>query len=135
MKISLNKKGAAALISVLIVSAAALVIALSSSLLGLGELDIGYMSQKNSEALYISEGCMEETLRRIRLNTDYGVGSGDIGLTLGSGSCIINVTDDGGGQRTITISSNIGKYNKKIESQITLSGNIITLDSWEEKTD
>ncbi|MDP2684255.1 MAG: hypothetical protein Q8P20_04305 [bacterium] len=131
----LNNKGAAALISVLIISAAALVIAFSSSLLGLGELDMGYTSQKSSEALSVADGCMEETFQRIKLNTTYGVGAGDINLTLGNGSCIIAVADLGSGGRTITISSNIGKFNKKIESDITITGSNITIDSWVEKND
>ena len=132
LKIKNSKKGAAALISVLIISAAALIIAFSSSMLGLGELDLGYTSQKSNEALSLADGCMEEILRRIKLDTNYGVGAGEISLTLGNGSCKISIIDLGNNQRQITISSNIGKYNKKIASQILLTGNVITINFWEE---
>lgn len=135
MKIINNQKGVAALLTIVIVAAAALIMAYSSSLLGLGELDLGYTSQKSSEAFAVADGCMEETLRRIRLDTNYGVGVGDINLTVSNGSCIINVKDLGGNQRRITITGTSGDYNKKIEAEITLSGNVIAIDSWQEKSD
>jgi hypothetical protein len=128
-----DKKGAAAILSIVIVTASALIMAISASNLGLGELDLGYTSQRGNEALFLADGCMEETLQRIRLDTNYGVGYGDINLNLGNGSCIINVTQLTANRRRVNIASTVGVYNKKIESDITLSGNNITIDLWSEK--
>ena len=136
MKIeTINKqKGGAILLIVVIIAVATLIMAYSSSILGLGELDLGYTSQKGSEAFSIADGCIEETLRRIRLNTNYGIGAGTINLSVDSGSCAIDVVDLGENQRRITVSGTISDYTKKIETELILNGNIITVTSWMEKS-
>jgi len=128
-----KSEGFIALFTVLIVASASLIMAYSAFVLGVGELDLGYTSQKGEEAFSVADGCMEESLRRIKLNTSYGVGSGAINLTTSNGSCIINVVDLGSNQRRITIEGASAEYNKKIESVITLNGSVISLDSWSEK--
>ena len=133
--INTRERGVAAILTVVIVAAAALIMAYTASMLGLGELDLGYTSQKGAEALSVADGCMEETMRRIRLNTNYGVGAGTINLSVSNGSCIINVEDLGGNQRRITVTGTTGDYNKKIQTTLTLTGNVITINSWEEKSD
>jgi hypothetical protein len=120
-----SQRGVAALLTIVIISAAVLVMSLSASKLGLGELELGYTSQKGTEALSAAEGCMDEALRQMRLNTSY---SGDT-LNLSNGSCTITVVTSGS-DRTITVTGTVGDYNKKIQSNITLSGNVITLNSW-----
>ncbi len=132
--LKLGERGVAALMTIIIVAAAVLIMAYSASLLGLGELDLGYTSQKGGEAFSVADGCMEETLRHIRLDTSYSGGS----LTTSNGSCIINV-ETSGNDRTITVTaSTTDEYYKKIETNITLSTDIIpviTINSWEEKSD
>jgi len=129
-----KQKGGAILLIVIIIAAATLIMAYSSSVLGLGELDLGYISQKGSEAFSITDGCIEETLRRIHLNTNYGIGAGTINLSVGNGSCAIDVMDIGENRRRITVSGTISDYTKKIETELILNGNIITVTSWEEKS-
>lgn len=139
IKIIKNQRGVAALLTIVIIAVATLIMAYSASMLGLGELDLGYTSQKGTEALSVADGCMEETLRRIRLDTNYGLGAGSISLLVSNGSCIINVVDLGSNQRRITITGTItdtsGDYNKKVEAELTLDSNIIAIDSWIEKSD
>ena len=125
-----NQSGIAALLTVVIVAAATLIMAYSASLLGLGELELGYTSQKGAEALSAADSCVEEALRRLRLDSNYSGGT----LNVGNGSCIMNITANGN-DRTIAAESTIGEYHKKIEAQIALSGNVITINSWEEKED
>lgn len=134
-KLRSGKDGVAALVTIIVVSIAALIMAYSSSILGLGELDIGYTSQRGMEAFHVADGCMEETLRRIRLLTSYGVGAGTISLTVSNGTCAIDVVDLGGNQRQITVLGTSGSYNKKIRVVLTLSGNVIAINSWEERND
>ena len=130
------ESGVAALLTIVIVASATLIIAMSASLLGLGELDLGYTSQKGAEAFSVADGCMEESLRRIRLDTNYGIGAGILNLPVLNGSCIIEVVDLGGSQRRITVTGTTDIYNKKIESEITISsGNILTINTWTEKDD
>lgn len=123
-----NQKGISAIITIVVLSVVGLLIAYSVFLLGLGELEMGYDLQQGNETLYLADGCMEEALRRIRVDDTY---SGDT-LNLGDGSCIITVSGSGSA-RTITVTSTIGNYNKKIEADLSLSGNgKITIDSWQE---
>ncbi len=124
------KRGMAALVIVIIISASILTMSLSAAFLGLGELDMGYTSQKGSEALAIADGCMEEALRRFRLDVNY---NGDT-LNLWSGSCTISIATSGS-DRTITVEASLGDFNKKIQSSLTLSGNQIVINWWQEKDD
>ncbi len=134
IKTTNKQKGGAILLIIVIIAAATLIMAYSSSILGLGELDLGYTSQKGSEAFSMADGCMEETLHRIRLNTNYGIGTGTINLSVDSGSCTIDIDDLGENQRRITVSGTISDYTKKIETELILNGNIITVTSWVEKS-
>jgi uncharacterized protein YuzE len=129
-----RQSGLAALLTIIIVSAAALVMALNASFLGLGELDLGYTASSGGKAFYVADGCMAETLERIRKDTSYGVGAGSINLTVSNGSCIIDVADSGS-DRTVTVVGTSGDFNKKIEINLTLTGNVIAINSWEEKND
>ena len=127
--------GIAALLTIVIVGASVLIMAFGASFLGLGELDLGYSSQKGEEAFFVADGCMDEVLRNIRLNIGYGVGTGSISLSVENGSCIIDVTDLGGNTRMVVVTGTSGSYNKKIRSVYALSGNVITSTSWEERAD
>ena len=132
---TINKqKGGTILLTIIIIAAASLIMAQGSSVLGLGELELGYTSQKGAEAFSIADGCMEETLHRIHLDTNYGVGAGTINLSVDSGACTIDVADIGGNQRRVTVAGTIDNYTKKIEIELTLNGNIITINNWEEKS-
>ena len=134
MKTINKQKGGAILLIVIIIAVSTLIMAYSSSFLGLGELDLGYTSQKGAEAFSIADGCIEETLHRIRLNTNYGIGAGTINLSVGNGSCAVDIMDIGGDQRRITTSGTIDDYTKRIETELILNGNIITVTSWAEKS-
>lgn len=131
--------GFSALLTVLIIGVAALTMAYSASLLGLGELELGYTAQKGGEAFYAADGCLEETLRRLRLNANYGVGAGIISLTIGNNSCTITIDDLGGNQRQIIVKGESKGYYKKIRAVATVALqpvlNIVTINSWEERSD
>lgn len=113
--------------TILIIGVAALIMGYSASLLGLGELEMGYSSSRGSEAFYLADGCMEETLRRLKIDSGY---LGEV-LNLGDGSCTITVVPSGG-NRTITVTGSIFEYHKTIEVNLVLSGSDIVITSWEE---
>ncbi|MDD4333103.1 MAG: hypothetical protein PHT51_03245 [Patescibacteria group bacterium] len=126
-----NRKGMAALLIVVIVSAALLIIAYSAIYLGLGDLEMGYDSQKGEEALSVADGCMEEALHRLSKNNSYSGAA----LTFDNGTCVIAVTNTGGANRTIDVASTAGLYSKKIEATVSISGapsTIISINSWQE---
>ena len=121
-----EQKGVAALLTIVIVGAATLIMAYSASLLGLGELDMGYTSQQAAETFAIADGCMEETLHQLRLDSGYTGAT----LNLGDGSCTIEVS---GG--LITVTANIdSKYYKKIQAGYSISNNVVSVTSWQELT-
>ena len=126
-----DNRGIVALLTIVIVGAAALIMALSSSILGLGELDQGYVESRGEEAFSIADGCTDEALRRIILDTNYSGGN----VTTENGSCIISVVPSGSNREITVTASTTDNYYGKIETNITLSGNDITLISWEEKSD
>ena len=123
--------GFAALLTIIIVSASSFIMAYSASMLGLGELDLGYTAQKGSEALAAADGCLEEALYRLRLDVDYNGGT----VTSGLSSCTISVSGSGL-NRTISIATDIDStFYKHLEVEVALSGNVyptITVTNWNE---
>lgn len=122
-----DKRGVAALLTVLIVSVAALLIAFSAAVLGMGEMDMGYTAQKGQESYSFANGCVEEALRQLQLNVNW---TGET-LNLSEGSCIIGVVQNAN-DRTITVSSRVNNFNKKLQVLVTINNEIITLNSWQE---
>ena len=124
-----SQSGMAAIIIVVVIGAAALVLAKSASLSGINEIDISFNKDQGEKALALAEGCAEETLRRIQLDTGYT--ADNLELTYGGGYCTIN-TEANGSQRTITINSQIGDYYKKLEVEAELEENQIIINNWRE---
>ena len=122
-----NQRGAAVLLTVVIVSVAALLMAVGAVRLGLGELDIGYTAGKGGEAFSAADGCVENGLRRLRTNSSY---TGE-NLILSNGSCTITVTG-ATSTREISATGVVGAYNKKIVVDLTLNGDVIAINSWME---
>ncbi len=113
---------------VVIIGAAALIIALNIVLLGLGELDQGYTGQKIGEAHSFADGCIEETLRRLRIDDTYAGGV----LNLPNGNCIIDVTSNGI-NRIITTTSTVHAHSKVLRMDIDIDAqSVITVNSWKE---
>ncbi|PLX28387.1 hypothetical protein C0581_02560 [Candidatus Parcubacteria bacterium] len=125
-QISNSTKGIAALLTIVIIGAAALLMAFSASILGLGDLDMGYVAQKGKQASAFADACLEEGLHRLRLDENY---SGNA-LSLGENSCIISITAQGQ-DRIIVVESQLGDFYEKKQAELTLNNNSISLSSWE----
>lgn len=126
------QKGVAALFVVIVVGAAAFLMAYSTTLLGLGELDAGYIDATGGEVFAFTDGCVEEALRNFRLNQNYLGGT----LSLDNGSCGILV-EASGEARTLTVTGTQGNFSRILEAVVALSGDetsgtIITINSWRE---
>ncbi|MCX6796528.1 MAG: hypothetical protein NTW06_03460 [Candidatus Falkowbacteria bacterium] len=126
-----NQQGVAMLLAIVLLTAAILVIATSVFFLGLGELDMGYTYQCGEETFALADGCMEETLRRIKINPGYYSGN----LDLGKGKCIIKVSDGVANQKIIslTASSTVNNCNKRITATSTISNNEVIVTAWSEQ--
>ena len=121
------QSGIAAILTIVIIGAATLIIAYSISVIGLGELEMGYTQGQSQETFSIANSCIEEGLRRLRLDADY---SGEA-LNIGAGSCIMNITGTGS-SRTIIATGTIDVYHKKIIATISLDGGSTAVNSWAE---
>lgn len=125
-----NEKGFTALISILVVSAISLAIAMSITLLGIGEAKSSDDYKNGQVTLAIAQGCGEETLLRIRNDDAYIGGS----LNVGGGSCTIVVT--GMGQdKTIDITAttdSVNNFEKVIRITAKRAEKSINIVSWEE---
>jgi len=119
---------------VIIIGAAGLLLAYTASFVSINQLETSYIGAGGLEALSVTEGCVEETLNRIRLDNNYGVGAGSINLSLGDGSCIIDVTDLGGGNRRIEATGTVSNFQKKVQVELSVSGSVISVTQWEELT-
>lgn len=130
--LSYTKKGASLLIAVLIMSAALIIISFTSITQSIGDIDSSFSYAKGGEALWIADGCIEETLRRIRMNTSYGIGAGTMTLSISNGSCTIQVTDLGASNREIVSIGTSGEATRQITVRFVLTGTAITISSWKE---
>ncbi len=127
VKYKKRQRGAAMLLVVIILTAAALIVASSVLFSGLGELNMGYTYQCGEESFAVTDGCIEETLHRLKLDPGYSSGS----LVLGNGSCIIGVTT-GATSTNIYATSTVGNCNKRIQANITIGNGSTTINSWQE---
>lgn len=127
MKNMRNQKGMAAMFTVLVIGAAALIMARSAAFLSMGSLNTSFISDKKSEAEYLTEGCIEESLRRLQIDHDYVIT--DLALVYDEGSCLMTVGGSGV-ERVITVVGTIGDYYKKITTNVTMNDDEIIINKW-----
>lgn len=133
------QRGAIALLALLILLAASLTLTTGLSLRGITNLQSVSTLREGEEAFSGADGCVMEALRRLRDNSAYQGGT----WTLGWVRCLVTVTDEGGGQRTIRAAATVGRSTRRIRAvaqvgSVVLSGRTVrslSLSVWEETTD
>ncbi|MDO8663475.1 MAG: hypothetical protein Q7K28_01380 [Candidatus Wildermuthbacteria bacterium] len=125
-------RGYIALISILIINAIILLIAISAGVLSISESNLNLEKNRSSGALYLASACAEEALQKIREFTSFQ-GSGN--LALGEGTCTYAVTKLTGQNRIIAAGGTVQNAIQKIK--ITLDGVTpdINITSWQEVAD
>jgi hypothetical protein len=122
------RQGYIALITVLIISAVALVIAASVSLLGIGIGQSALSGSKGENALELAEGCAEDALLKSQLSGSYAGGN----ITRPEGTCVITITTSGSNW-TMTATSTQTDYNRTVQVIfVRNSGSPITITTWQE---
>ena len=111
-----NQAGFMALVTILVITTVALILATSASILGIGELQMGFNNKQSIESLAVADACLDEALIRLRRDNSYSSGS----LNVGDNSCTITVAPSGN-LRTITVESDVNDVVKKIEAQVDVS--------------
>ncbi len=126
------QSGFATLVSILIVGAIGLAIAISLILLGLSSSRTSFARVQSFQAKALADACAEEALQQIHDSTSY-TGSGS--LTLGQGSCSYNVTSLGGQNRAITATGAVGSMTRRVSIVIDQINPAMHATSWQEVAD
>jgi hypothetical protein len=121
--------GYIALLSVLIVGAAAMAIAVTLLVTGSDAQRTNLVIQQSIQARQLAHGCVDEALQKIHDASSY-TGSGTV--TMDTGSCSYTVTNTGGSSRTITTNSTIGNVVRKVTTYVTIGASSISITSWQE---
>ncbi len=124
-----KKPGYAMLLSVLVLGA--ILMATTFSLMILG-LDFSLASSAVEDSYSAKAGaaaCAEEALQKIKESSSYA-GSGS--LIFLRGSCIYQVTNLGGSNRSIVTSSTVGRSTKRVDVLIDKITPKINVSSWQE---
>lgn len=124
--------GYIALISILIISAVLLLVAVSSGLLSISEASIGLEKSQGSRAIYLATACAEEALQKIKESSSFS-GSGN--LTTEDGDCGYTVEDLGEQSRLITASGTVQNAVGKIKVAVDQVLPDIHIVSWQEVAD
>lgn len=123
------RTGFITLISVVIISAVGIAIALSIVLLGVGSSRTSFAVEQSNQSKALANACAEEALQQIKDLTSY-TGSGN--LTLGQGTCSYTVTSQGGQNRTIVATGTVGTILRKVKIVINNITPAISVTSWQE---
>lgn len=129
-----NRKsgGFVTLISVLAVGAVGIAIAVSLLLLGVGNSRTSFAYEQSNQAKALANACAEEALQQIRNSTPF---TGSDSLSLGQGACSYTVTSQGGQNRTISTTGDVGTIVRKVKIVIDTINPIIQVVSWQEVAD
>lgn len=122
-------QGYVALLTILIVGAAALTISVTLLTTSADSQRSALVSVNASQARQLANACAEEALRVLRDTQTY---TGSSNLTLSTGSCSYIVTNNGGQSRLITTSSTINSVVKKMTVYATIGTSSISVTSWRE---
>ena len=134
MKQSNKPSGLIAFTSLLVISAVALAVAVSISLLGISEANASLGFKKGQEVLKLAEGCAEESLLRLRDNASWNPGGAQVPLPGPDGTCTINISGTGA-NRTVDIVATISgppQHIKKLQITVKRMGNSINIITWQE---
>lgn len=123
-----SQKAYIALISILIIGAVALSVAISSAILAVGQGRNGLLAQNLTEAKSLANACAEKALMDLKENENY---SGNETVNLGSGQCQINQIENLGGQaRMVKVSGRVNQATKKIKINISQINPTMIFTSW-----
>jgi len=121
--------GFATLISILIVGAIGLSIAVSLLLLGISSSRTSFAREQSFQAKALSDACAEEALQRIRDATTF---TGSLEFPLGRGVCHFTVISAGGQSRTIQAIGAVGSMTRRVRVIIDQINPTIQTTSWQE---
>jgi hypothetical protein len=127
MKMRTNNGGYVAMLAVLMIATAGLFIAVTTSLVGIGEMKAAFSQANGEGTLTFIEGCTEDALIKAWASSSYNGGN----ITRPEGTCTVSISKVST-QWTITISTTATDYNRTIQVVINRLSNGISMVSWKE---
>lgn len=128
-----NEQGFILLIAVVIVAAMSASIVTTLLLLGIGSVRSGLAVEHGQKARDIADGCAQEALHRLVLDTAY---TGNETITIDADTCDIEtVTGTGDSNRVIEASAVHGAATKRVRVEVTSVGPPAVIGQWEEVAD
>ena len=124
-----NKQGFSLLLTIVLIGAISISIAVSILLIGVDASRISFAGQQSNQAKAIVNACAEGALQEIRDSTTFA-GYGNLVFT--KGTCGYFVTNNGGQNRNIVASSTVGTIVRKVEVNIDTINPQINITSWQE---
>lgn len=126
-------RGFIALISVLIISAVLVLLAISAGQLSIGELKMTLQRNQALQSYYLAHACAEEALMKLKEDLTY-VGSET--LNINEAACdILNVEGEGNKDRIVKIESTAFNQTKKIKIKIDQVNPQYDIAFWQEVSD
>lgn len=127
--VNTRQSGYVALLTVLVVGAAATAVALVLLVSGADSQRSTLVEQQSKQARALAVACAEEALQQIHDNIAF---SGTNSLSLGQGNCNYVVTVTAPTTRSIAVTGTIGNVVKKIQTYATIGTSSISVTSWQE---
>lgn len=128
MNRSHHQTGYVALLAVLVMGAVATATAMALLLTGTDSLRQVQATQHSIQSRTIAHACAEEALQVIHDNTTF-TGNGNLSFSVGS--CTYTVTNTGGNNRSIAVTSTMFEITRKLQISVTI-GASISIVSWQE---
>lgn len=125
-------QGYIALITVLVIGAVGVAVAVSVILLGVGSARTSFAIEQSNQAKALANACAEEALQQIR---DSVLFEGTGNFTLGQGSCTYTVAKLTDQNRTITATGTVGTIVRKVSIALDEITPSINITSWQEVAD
>ena len=113
-----NKKGFAALFVTILVMLTMIGIAISITILTISEHKISRAISESTQAYYTAEAGIEDIVFRMSKAKNW---SSSYNLSCGGGDALVQVSDAGGGSRTITSKGTFSNAARKIRTIYTIS--------------
>jgi hypothetical protein len=124
-----NNQGIAAIITVIIVGAVALIFTRGIGLMGLDELDAMSACLAGEQARAAAESCLDEGLRRLELDNDFSADEENIALP--QGSCRLSVSGTGS-SRIIAADASYEASYRRYEAIVELLSDRLEISNIEE---
>lgn len=127
MIVSDRSKGQGMLVAILMITAAALAIALAVGTMSSSEVNISQTAKQATRAQILAQGCLEDALMRLA-RTDT---SQPPIFTNQDGNCTIKITGSGP-VLEITSTAQVSRAYRKIKATVGVNDEVLSIQKWEE---